>query len=355
MTEQWRNAEKPTIVVTGSDGFLGSHLIDKLTKDYQVIGLDNKVTRSHPREAEQVFCDLLDKESISRAMERIAYAYGEKIASVIHFAAYYDFSGEPSPLYEEVTVKGTLRLLEALRGFAVEQFVFSSTMLVHEPTRLGVPITEDQPLLGKWDYPQSKIETEEVIRKNRGEIASVSLRIAGVYSDKCESIPIAHQIQRIYEERLTGHVFPGDTSHGQAFLHVDDLMASLKQTVERRLDLPEELSLLIGEPETYSYDSLQRELARLIHGEEDWVTEEIPKPVAKSGAWVQGKIPGIEEPFIKPWMIDLADDHYELNISNARKTIGWHPKRRLIETLPKMVATLKEDPEKWLSDHNLTQ
>jgi hypothetical protein len=31
------------------------------------------------------------------------------------------------------------------------------------------------------------------------------------------------------------------------------------------------------------------------------------KAVAKAGAWVQDQIPGVEEPFIKPWMIDLAD------------------------------------------------
>jgi hypothetical protein len=34
------------------------------------------------------------------AFERIRIAYGERIASVIHLAAYYDLSGEPSPLYE---------------------------------------------------------------------------------------------------------------------------------------------------------------------------------------------------------------------------------------------------------------
>ena len=57
--------------------------------------------------------------------------HGTRIASVIHLAAYYDLSGEPSPLYEQIIVGGTERLLEQLRQFQVEQFVFSSTMLVH--------------------------------------------------------------------------------------------------------------------------------------------------------------------------------------------------------------------------------
>jgi hypothetical protein len=46
---------------------------------------------------------------------------------------------------------------------------------------------------------------------------------------------------------------------------------------------------------------------------------------AVAGAWVEDKIPGIEDPFIQSWMIDLADDHYELDISRARTLLGWEP------------------------------
>jgi len=37
----------------------------------------------------------------------------------------------------------------------------------------------------------------------------VLLRVAGVYDDYCHSLPLSHQIQRIYERALTSHVFPG--------------------------------------------------------------------------------------------------------------------------------------------------
>ena len=62
------------------------------------------------------------------------------------------------------------------------------------------------------------------------------------------------------------------------------------------------MMLLIGEPETLSYDELQRSLSRQLHGEE-WKTFRIPKPFAKFGAWLQGFLPG-PSPFIKPWMIE---------------------------------------------------
>jgi hypothetical protein len=58
-------------------------------------------------------------------------------------------------------------------------------------------------------------------------------------------------------------------------------------------------------------------------------------------AWVQEKLPLNRPPFIKPWMIDLADDNFELDITRARAVLGWAPRHSLRDTLPAMVAALK--------------
>ena len=52
-------------------------------------------------------------------------------------------------------------------------------------------------------------------------------------------------------------------------------------------------------------------------------------------------------------MIDLADDHYELDITRARKLLAWEPRHSLRDTLPKMVAALKADREKFYCDNKL--
>ncbi len=345
---------KPRVLVTGSSGLIGGCVVRSLLDRYQVVGCDLKGDPHAPPEMESITLDLTDRGSVEAAMQRVRYLFGPQLASVVHLAAYYNFSGEPSDKYEQVTVRGTERLLDALQAMEVEQFLFSSTMLVHRPTEPGKPFTEEWPLEAKWDYPQSKIDTEHIIHEHRGPIPAVLLRIAGVYTDLCDSIPIAHQIERIHQRRLTGQVYPGDTSRGQSFVHLDDLVDAISRTVDRRRELPEEVPILIGEPETYSYDELQRELARLIHGEEDWDTHHIPKSIAKSGAWVQDKVPGIEEPFIKPWMIDMADDHYELDVTRARRLLDWQPQHRLIDTLPAMVAALKRDPVGWYKHHKMS-
>lgn len=339
------------VIVTGSSGFIGRAVVSRLARQFRIVGFDREGGPHPPREAECVCVDLTSDESVHAAFERVRYAYGDKIASVMHLAAYYDFSGEPSPLYEEITVRGTGRLLRELQAFDVDQFVFSSTMLVHAPCEPGERISEDWPVEPAWDYPLSKVATEELIRRERGRIRAVALRIAGVYDDRCHSIPLAHQIQRIFERRLTSKVFPGDISRGQAFVHLDDVVDAIEKTVENRRQLSADEIFLIGEAETVSYDGLQRAFGRLIHDEE-WETQSIPKTLAKAGAWLEDHVPG-EEPFIKPWMIDLADDHYVLDIGRAQKMLGWEPKRSLREALPLMASALKADPLRFYKENKL--
>lgn len=355
------NSEKATILITGASGRIGTATVCRLAGSYNVDGFDRAGPPLPPSITDHVInCDLTSDQSVETALQTLRNQHGPRLASVIHLAAYYDFAGEPSPLYENLTVGGTRRLLRGLnrQGFEVGQFIFSSTMLVHAPTTPGRPINEDWPLEPKWDYPKSKVETENLIFAERGDIPAVILRVAGVYDDRCHSIPLAHQMQRIYERRLESRFFPGDITHGSSFLHMDDLVDALQSCIERRAQLPTETVLLLGEPETLSYDELQRSFGKLLHGPDtEWETHQIPKLAAKTGAWLQDlpvaeRITG-EEPFIKPWMVDIADDHYELDISRARQVLGWEPKRSLRDTLPKMAQALKDDPARWYEENDI--
>ncbi|MCD6705457.1 MAG: NAD-dependent epimerase/dehydratase family protein [Thiobacillus sp.] len=345
-------ATKPVVLMTGATGFLGGALCKVLAADYEIVGLDRRpVDMEH---AECVDCDLTSDRSIGEAIRQVKSRYGTRIASVVHLAGYFDFSGEPNPLYRQVNVEGTRRLLRALQALQVEQFVYASTMLVHAPTEPGVPIDETSPVAPRWTYPQSKLETESVVAHEHGAIPYVLLRIAGVYSRVAQPPTLAHQISWIFERQFKGRVFPGETAHGQSFIHIDDLADAVVRTIDRRDSLPPDLKLLVGEPTTLSYAALQNRLGTLIHGEQ-WETETVPKPLAKLGARLQGKLEAVvpdsidrgEKPFVKPFMVELADDHYELDISRARTLLDWTPRHALREELPAMVAALKADPLAW--------
>ena len=271
-----------------------------------------------------------------RAANAVAERSGGRVASVVHLAGYYDFTGEDSPLYEAVNEEGTRRLLRALNAadLIVEQFVYAGTMLVHRPGRPGERIDEATPIEPGWAYPKSKARTEAIIREEAGAIPFVLLHLAGLYDDETAVPTLSHQIARVYEREIKSHVYSGDTDAGQAFLHQDDMLAAFEAAIRRRDRLGTGEVVLVGEPDPLSYDALQRRLGQLIHGAEDWQTLVAPAPVAKLGAAAQvAAEPAIpdaydqgQKPFIRPFMIDMASDHYALDISKAHRLLGWSPR-----------------------------
>ncbi len=344
-----RTSKKEVIIITGSSGMIGSALIHKLAEKYNVVGFDQDGYPFPPAEAECVCVDLTSDDRMAFAFKRIRYAYGNKIASVVHLAAYYDFLGKPSDLYDKVTVKGTERMLQYLQDFEVEQFIFSSSMLVYKPSSPGVLITEESPLETKWDYPKSKVTTEKVMHDKRGEIPIVIMRIAGVYSEEGSSIPITNQVQRIYEKQISARLYPANTAHGSTYVHRDDVIDAIVLTVDKRKALQAEVVINIGDNETLTYQELQDIISTEIYGKKSPIIH-VPKWFAKAGAFMQNLV---GKAFIKPWMIDLADDHFEMDSSKAKKMHGWQPKHSIRETLPKMIKKLKDDPKEFYEVNDL--
>jgi nucleoside-diphosphate-sugar epimerase len=123
-----------TLIITGSSGLIGSAFIDRVGENYTEMGFDRKgPPRQPPKTAHVIACDLSSDESVCAELKEVRRLGHRRIASILHLAAYYSFASESSPLYEQVTVRGTERLLHGLRDFEVEQFLFSSTMLAHAP------------------------------------------------------------------------------------------------------------------------------------------------------------------------------------------------------------------------------
>lgn len=345
-------AEKEVVLVTGSSGYLGGALIRRLADRYTLVGLDRPGGKPPPDPAIAIDFDLSSDETVRSALDEVRSEFGNRIASVIHLAAYYDITGEPNPLYDKITVQGTRRLIEALQELEVEQFIFASTMLVHRPTDMpDERIDEDWPIDPQWAYPESKVKAERLLREKHGDIPVVLLRIAGVYDDLGHSPFVAQQISRIYEHRLSAHVYPGMLCANQSFIHLDDLTEAVARLVERRRKLPPELPLLVGEPEALGYEEVQNIIGCALHGEE-WTTIRIPQPIARAGAWLQEEV-FQEDGFVKPWMVETSNDHYILDIARARSLLEWEPGHSLRETLPKMVEALKRDPAGWYKENKL--
>jgi nucleoside-diphosphate-sugar epimerase len=350
--DQISPATKPLVLITGAAGSIGSELADQLRNDFQVIGLDLEGMEAP---CPLVPVDLTDAQSVHDALETVREDHGSRIAAVVHLAAFFDFSGSDNPLYTAVNVDGTRHLIEALQDFEVGRFIYSSTMLVHLPGNPGERINEETPLDPGWAYPASKARAEQAIREARGEIPTLILRLAGLYDEHTAVPTLSHHIARIYARGLKSHLHSGDMDAGQAFIHKDDMMRLFRAAIDRRDELPQTTEILAGEEEAVSFRRLQDRIGQLVHGEETWETLTLPQQVAKLGAKaevitepvVPDHLDQGEKPFLRPFMIDLSRDHYGLDISRAREMLDWSPDHFILDTLPAMIANLKQDPVGW--------
>ena len=145
---------KPVVLVTGLGGRIGGAIAEAMGEDYTLVGFE---LRCEEGSTDCIAVDITSDDALQKACEALRARYGSRIESVIHLAAFYDFSGREDPKYEEVNVRGTQRLLDALQAFDVGQFVYASTMLVHGPTEPGrrdnlfQPVPGDPGAHGRFD------------------------------------------------------------------------------------------------------------------------------------------------------------------------------------------------------------
>ena len=150
------------ILVTGADGFIGSHLTEALVDraaEVTALCLYNSFDKhgwldrlpEHARERLKVQRgDIRDAAFVRRVMR------GQDI--VFHLAALVaiPYSYVAAQSYVETNVLGTLNVLEAAREIGVLRVIHTSTSEVYG-TAHTLPITEDHPLQGQSPYSASKI------------------------------------------------------------------------------------------------------------------------------------------------------------------------------------------------------
>lgn len=155
---------KPTILVTGGAGYIGSHAVLALKRaGYGVVVLDNLVY-GHRDLVEQVLqVDLIVGDINDRPLLDELFAKYD-IAAVMHFSA-YAYVGEsvttPDKYYRN-NVVATLTLLEAMQAASINKFVFSSTCATYGVPKT-VPIPEDHPQSPINPYGATKLMVERIL------------------------------------------------------------------------------------------------------------------------------------------------------------------------------------------------
>ncbi|HKX68362.1 MAG TPA: SDR family NAD(P)-dependent oxidoreductase [Intrasporangium sp.] len=160
-----------TVLVTGSDGFIGSHTVERLLSEgahvrafclYNSNGSMGWLDESdvfaqalRDGQAEVVLGDIRDPEHVAASVQ------GADV--VLHLAALIaiPFSYVAPRSYVETNVIGTLNVLEAVRRHGTPRLVNTSTSEVYG-TPEQVPITESHPLRGQSPYSATKISADKL-------------------------------------------------------------------------------------------------------------------------------------------------------------------------------------------------
>jgi dTDP-glucose 4,6-dehydratase len=155
------------VLVTGADGFIGSHLVEELVGrgyDVRAFVLYNSfnswgwLDHAAPdvRNKIEVFAgDIRDPHGVRTAMKGCD--------TVLHLAALIaiPYSYHSPDTYVDTNVKGTLNVLQAARDLGGIKVIHTSTSEVYGTARF-VPITEEHPLQGQSPYSASKIGADQM-------------------------------------------------------------------------------------------------------------------------------------------------------------------------------------------------
>lgn len=162
---------KPSILVTGGCGYIGSHtVIDLLDNNFEVVSIDNHM-RSKPETIDRIYritgkqiknyrIDLCDRQALQAVFQE------NNFTGIIHFAALKSVpeSVEKPLLYYRNNLVSLLNLLELSKQFGVKNFVFSSSCSVYGNTTL-LPATENTPIgAAESPYARTKQMGEDIIR-----------------------------------------------------------------------------------------------------------------------------------------------------------------------------------------------
>ncbi len=154
-------------MVTGADGFIGSHLVEALVREgcqvrafvyYNSFNSWGWLDHSPPdiSDSIEIFAgDIRDPHGVRKSIKDCDIVF--HLASLI--AIPYSYHSPDS--YVDTNIKGTLNVVQAARELDVQKVVHTSTSEVYGTARY-VPITEEHPLQGQSPYSATKIAADQI-------------------------------------------------------------------------------------------------------------------------------------------------------------------------------------------------
>ena len=342
----------PSLLVTGSSGFLGRHLLEELKEEHRIFGLARRSQAQSGapmhRNITWLQVDIRDRERVLDAFNEIGEAGGVDI--VVHLAAHYDFTGENHPDYWRTNVEGLRNVLDGCRSLDLQRFIFASSAAACGFPSTGDVVTESSIADGRHTYALTKRIGEEMVSLYEDSFPSTIVRFAALFSDWCEFPPLFISLKTWLSKSWKRKVLGGSGLFGIPYLHVMDAVAVVLKAISRAEDLEPGRTVLASPNGAVTTRDLYEEATRYYYGTTRDYTY-LPKYLCRAGMFFADRM-GLflgERPFERPWMARYLDRRLVVDSSRSQQLLDWIPRERLnlLRRLPFLIENLKTDPIEW--------
>ena len=316
-------------LVTGANGFTGSHLVKALEQQgNNVVGLVRKssnLDRLSDCKVHLVYGDITDRDTLQTAMTGVD--------RVFHTAAYVELGLVDATQMEQVNVEGTRAVMAVAQAVGVSKVVYCSTIGVFGDTKGQVVNETFQRQQADFSsaYDRTKYQAQQIVDQFATQgLPVVSLLPSGIFgADDPHFGPVIQQFLKGRLKLWAG----GDRITG--IVHVDDLVAAMILAADK------------GQPgEHYiisAGDLTTREMFTLLSQETGIpIPREAPKPLVRlAGNLLDpiGRLLQWQPPISRERVHYIYDRCVRVDATKARQELDWHP-RSVSETLREIVEIM---------------
>ena len=320
-----------TVLVTGADGFIGSHLTEELVKKGEKVkafcyynsfgtwGWIDTLPKEIKNEIEVFMGDIRDPNGVRTAMKGMDVVY--HLAALIAIP----FSYHSPDSYVDTNIKGTLNVLNAARDLEVKRLLVTSTSEVYD-TAQYVPIDEKHPFQGQSPYSATKIGADRLAESfwRSFNLPVTIVRPFNTYGPRQSGRAV---IPTIITQLLAGQteIKLGSLTPTRDFNYVKDTAAGFMAIADCPEAVGQELNIATGVE--HSIGDLAKELIAQINPEARIVCDEERLRPEKSE------------------VNRLLGDSTKL-----RQLTGWAPKYTFAQGLAETIAFLRDNLNKYKPD-----
>jgi nucleoside-diphosphate-sugar epimerase len=322
-------------LVTGSTGFIGSHLVDELlNRGYEVkciVRDESNLRWLEGKEIEIVKGSLFDVEFLEKAVADVDYVY--HIAGVTKGRNYND--------YYRGNVETTKNLLNAcLKNTRLRKFVLASSLSAVGPGYDAIPVNETTPYHPITSYGKSKAEAEKVALSFKDKLPITIIRPPSVYGPRDT---YTFEIFKYLKFNILPIVFP----KGQllSIVYVSDLVDGFILAGESDKATGE--IYFISEDRIYKSEEIEKAILKAI--DKKVITLRIPAMILYSvslASEIIFKVQGKASPLNFEKIKDVRQKNWACSIEKAKKELNYNPKVSLEDGMRKTLEWYIEN--KWL-------